>query len=191
MDRKAFFREKRRKAAEKRRQLRRQMRSCAQDILRSPNFRGSAALCQHGRVSVRSHSLMVAECSLQIRQNLMRLGIESREKELVRGALLHDYFLYDWHDPDPGHRFHGFRHPAFALRNVRRDWRANRIEAEIIRRHMFPLTPIPPLCREGLLVCLVDKGCGLAETLWKHRYRRLKKLCGDALRAPRTHSETV
>ena len=143
---------------------------------------------QHGDTTTLWHCIAVAYYSLWLAR---RLRIAYRVRILVSGALLHDYFLFDWHDPDPGHRFHGFRHPAFALRNVRRDWRANRIEAEIIRRHMFPLTPIPPLCREGLLVCLVDKGCGLAETLWKHRYRRLKKLCGDALRAPRTHSETV
>ena len=108
MGKKESLQEKRQKMAEKRRRLRRRMRSCAQDILCSPNFRRSAAFCQHGRISVRSHSLMVAECSLQIRQKLLRLGIECRERELVRGALLHDYFLYDWHVKDKTHRLHGF-----------------------------------------------------------------------------------
>ena len=171
MDRKAFFREKRRKAAEKRRQLRRQRRSGAQDILRSPNFRGSAALCQHGRVSVRSHSLMVAECSLQIRQNLMRLGIESREKELVRGALLHDYFLYDWHVKDKTHRLHGFFHPGVALANAQKEYVLSEREKNIILRHMWPLTPCPPACREAWIVTAADKYCSLRETLFFRRRR--------------------
>ena len=141
------------------------MRSCAQDILRSPNFRGSAALCQHGRVSVRSHSLMVAECSLQIRQNLMRLGIESREKELVRGALLHDYFLYDWHDGEPGHRLHGFYHARRALENAARDFALTPIERDVIAKHMFPLNPAVPRYRETVIVTCADKFCAVCETV--------------------------
>ena len=28
---------------------------------------------------------------------------------------------------------------------------------------MFPLTPVPPACREGWLVCLADKLCAVQE----------------------------
>ena len=167
MDRKAFFREKRRKAAEKRRQLRRQMRSCAQDILRSPNFRGSAALCQHGRVSVRSHSLMVAECSLQIRQNLMRLGIESRRRSWS-GAPCSTTNRYTY---SKTHRLHGFFHPGVALANAQKEYVLSEREKNIILRHMWPLTPCPPACREAWIVTAADKYCSLRETLFFRRRR--------------------
>ena len=36
-------------------------------------------------------------------------------------------------------------------------------ERNAILRHMFPLTPVPPCCRIGWLVCLTDKWCSLRE----------------------------
>lgn len=38
-------------------------------------------------------------------------------------------------------------------------------EENIIARHMFPLVPLPPTCREAWLVCAADKYCALLETL--------------------------
>lgn len=88
-----------------------------------------------------------------------------RRASLLRGALLHDYFLYDWHDPDPSHRLHGFRHPFFALARAEEDFELTPRERNIIVRHMFPLVPVPPTCREAWIVCLADKWCALCETV--------------------------
>lgn len=51
---------------------------------------------QHGRFSVYAHSFLVASLCVYIAEKL-RLKLDTRS--LVRGALLHDYFLYDWHTP--------------------------------------------------------------------------------------------
>ena len=80
---------------------------------------------QHGKVSVHSHSISVAECSLSIREKLQKLGIRSEERDIIRGALLHDYFLYDWHNHihKKGWRnLHGFTHPETALNNARKEY---------------------------------------------------------------------
>lgn len=82
----------------------------------------------------------------------------------VRGALLHDYFLYDWHQPHKEYGLHGFTHPSTALRNAVQDFDLNAVERNIIARHMFPLVPIPPRYRESVIVCLADKFCSLNET---------------------------
>ena len=66
---------------------------------------------QHGDVTVYAHVTSVARASLSFAERLGRAGISVDRVSLLRGALLHDYFLYDWHDPDPSHRLHGFRHP--------------------------------------------------------------------------------
>lgn len=116
---------------------------------------------QHGNTSVYAHSIRVAELSLQMAE---RLPMQVDKKSLIRGALLHDYFLYDWHEPDPSHRLHGFTHPSTAWRNACNDFYLNEKEQNIIRRHMFPLVPIPPACREAWIVCVADKYCALCET---------------------------
>ena len=117
---------------------------------------------QHGSTSVYAHSVRVAACSLRFSQ---ALGLRVDRRALVRGALLHDYFLYDWHKQDGTHRLHGFFHPGTALRNARRDFALTKREENIIHRHMFPLTPLPPTTREAWLVCLADKYCAAAETM--------------------------
>ena len=91
------------------------------------------------------------------------MGIRYKKRELIRGALLHDYFLYDWHRAQK--RLHGFTHPSAALTNAERDFKLSDTERDIIKKHMFPLTVVPPLCREGWIVCLVDKACSIYETV--------------------------
>lgn len=130
---------------------------------------GRLGLCrefvQHGDVSVYEHVVAVAVESCRMADALARHGIAVDRPSLVRGALLHDYFLYDWHDPDPSHRLHGFRHPFFALRNAEDDFTLDERERNIIVRHMFPLVPVPPTCREAWIVCGADKLVALRETL--------------------------
>ena len=76
-------------------------------------------------------------------------------KSLIRAALLHDYFLYDWHDWDNGeHQWHGFTHGHAALVNALKDFKLNDIERNSIENHMFPMTPVPPRYIEGYLVTL-------------------------------------
>ncbi len=36
----------------------------------------------------------------------------------------------------------------------------------IIIRHMFPLTLVPPTCTEAWIVCIADKICAIEETLF-------------------------
>lgn len=121
---------------------------------------------QHGNVSVYEHVLAVATASAHMADALARHGIQVDRRALIRGALLHDYFLYDWHVPDPAHRLHGFKHPYFALEHAERDFPdLTARERNVIVRHMFPLVPIPPACREAWIVCLADKLVAARETV--------------------------
>jgi len=79
----------------------------------------------------------------------------------ARGALLHDFFLYDWRNHDEPElakeKFHGFEHPKIALENSRKHFNLNKIEEDIIIKHMWPLTLLPPRYRESFIVTFVDK----------------------------------
>ena len=111
---------------------------------------------------VYQHSLRVARVACKF---AAALSLTVDRDALIRGALLHDYFLYDWHEADPSHRLHGFRHPSRALQNAREDFELTATEEDIIAHHMFPLVPIPPHTREGWIVMLADKVCALEETI--------------------------
>ncbi len=150
------------------RERQRQIEASASDILRSKNFNRTKAYIQHGDVTVNSHVLNVARYSIALSE---KLHIRCSKRELIRGALLHDYFLYDWHIPDDEnpHRLHGFYHPGVALRNALKEYHLTEREKDIIRKHMWPLTVIPPGCREAWIVSAADKWCSLLETLHMHR----------------------
>ena len=132
------------------------------DILTSSGMQMEKLFLQHGAVTVFAHSVAVACLCLYLAR---LLGLRVDRRALVRGALLHDYFLYDWHIPDPSHRLHGFFHPQRALENADRDFDLGPIERDVIRRHMFPLTLMPPKYSESILVCTADKLCALCETV--------------------------
>lgn len=120
---------------------------------------------QHGRMSMYEHSLAVARMCLRIAKYFPG---EVDMRSLVRGALLHDYFLYDWHIPDESHKWHGVTHAGDALKNARRDFELNEIEQDMIRKHMFPLNPVPPKYRESWILCMADKICASKETVKRH-----------------------
>lgn len=150
------------------RMIQKQIQNAAPDILSSRNFRRTREHIQHGNVTVNSHVMNVARYSLALSE---RLHIRCCQRELVRGALLHDYFLYDWHRPDPEHphKLHGFYHPGTALRNALKEYRLTNREKDIIKNHMWPLTIKPPCCREAWIVTAADKWCSLMETIHLHK----------------------
>lgn len=136
------------------------------DIIRSPLFIRETEYLQHGNVTVYAHSISVAFFALVI---VKKLHLSLNERSLVRGALLHDYFLYDWHIYDKSHRLHGFIHASRAKKNAERDFNINPLESYIIERHMFPLNIKPPMKKEAVVVTIADKIVAFRETIAKRK----------------------
>jgi len=130
-------------------------------VLKSGGIRKTDGFRQHGGTTRFSHCVSVAYYSLKA-ANFLRIRCDSGS--LVRGALLHDYYLYDWREKEISHLKNAWIHPKVARHNAVRDYGVNALEQNIIVRHMFPVVPIPPLHVEGLIVCVADKLCGLAES---------------------------
>lgn len=157
-----------RKKYERQRALQRQIRVAGSDILQSYNFNKTKGFIQHGNMTVNDHSKNVAKYSIAISE---KLHIPCNREEMIRGALLHDYFLYDWHEKDykMPHKLHGFFHPGVALRNASQEYNLTPREQDIIKKHMWPLTVVPPMCREAWIVTAADKWCSLMETFRLHK----------------------
>lgn len=79
-------------------------------MIREAGLIRCAAFVQHGDTSCLLHCVAVAYYSAAI-LDLLRIRYDRRA--LVRGALLHDFFLYDWHNHSraPGERCMPFRIP--------------------------------------------------------------------------------
>lgn len=133
---------------------------CILDLMRSERVRSMKSYVQHGKISCLDHCLYVSHVSYRL---CRKWGLDSRSA--ARGALLHDFFLYDWHTENPYGYLHAFRHPRSALRNADRYFALNPLEREIILKHMWPLTLVPPKHPEALIVSLADKYCAFMETV--------------------------
>ena len=136
------------------------------NIMRNSEVQKMKQYIQHGKVSTYEHCKNVAKLSLHIDR---RLSLHSDLKVLLTGAMLHDFYLYDWHESDGGsHRLHGFTHPRTACRNARRVFDIDEGTARVITTHMWPLNLTPlPRSREEWIVCIADKSVSLYETLFR------------------------
>ena len=141
------------------------------DILRSPTMAKERTIPQHGSTTCFDHSGAGTLCSIRLAE---KWGWDVDWRSLVRGALLHDYFLYDWHVPDKSHRWLGFFHAGKALANASRDFTLGKIERDMIARHMFPLNITLPRYRESVILCIADKLCATEETVTaRSQYRKI------------------
>ena len=143
------------------------------DIINSKNMQMEKEFMQHGTVSVFDHCLSVATMCVKIASlNIIKVDYAS----LIRGALLHDYFLYDWHNSKCKEGLHGYKHAKIALKNAKRDFDINKIEANMIKSHMFPLNLFSfPKYNESIILCIADKICATKETFLQRKITLIKK----------------
>lgn len=141
-----------------------QFSTLARPVVVAPLY-GRLKALEHHDATLADHSVSVAYHAFVLAR---ALGLRGHLGELTRGALLHDFFLYDWRTTrPPSGGLHGFAHPREALHNAEAVFGPlSRLERDIILRHMWPLTPVPPRYAESFIVCLVDKCVSTIES-WR------------------------
>lgn len=147
-------------------------------LLKDDKVKEMERYIQHGNTTTLSHCIFVAYASYWLTK---RLSLQVDLESLMRGAMLHDFYLYDWHDKkDARRKLHGFYHPGIALGNAKKHFCINQIEADIIERHMWPLTLTKlPRYRETVIVCTMDKICAVMETFKLHDTMQLQSVMGN------------
>lgn len=127
-------------------------------ILENKEFQKRLKYHHHENRSVYVHSLMVSYNSYRIAK-ILHLDYE----RAAIGGLLHDFYYEDWQlAPKKKKKLfhqHGFIHPYEALENSKKYF-SHLIDdkvSDIIVRHMFPLTIIPPRYLESWIITMVDK----------------------------------
>ena len=124
---------------------------------------------KHHNESVFEHVVDVAYRSYKIAS---RFDLDV--KSTIRGALLHDFYLYKFNKRVRirlllDSFIHAVDHPKIALENLKKYFKINKKESNIILSHMFPIRI--PKYREAWVVSFVDKYLAVYEY-----YLNLKKL---------------
>ena len=136
------------------------------DLVNDINIKKMKDYIQHGTTNTYTHVINVAKLSFIINK---KLNLNCDEKSMITGAMLHDFYLYDWHEKDEErdekYGLHGFSHPEISLMNAKKYFNINENVENIIRNHMWPLTIAHiPKTKEAWVVCIADKIVSLIET---------------------------
>ena len=134
-------------------------------IADDPNALEMQKFIQHGSVTTYEHCMRVTRIAFWLN---IHLHARADEGSLVKGAFLHDFYLYDWHNCSNITHWHGFKHARIARYNAETVFKLTDKEKDIIQSHMWPLTfRHVPTCREAIIVCLADKYCAVVESMFR------------------------
>ena len=116
-------------------------------LIAQPRVQKLKTITHHIYSNRLEHSIHVSYTSYKIAK---KLGWDA--KSTARGGLLHDMFYYDW-----------------------RETKLNKVEEDIILKHMWGATVAPPRYKEGYIVTIVDKYWAIKEAIAPVRKKIAKR----------------
>lgn len=134
-----------------------------QDILDNDEFNKEKIIVHHGTTRYK-HSVKVSYYSYNVAK-MLRLDY----KAAARAGLLHDFFLDTYTKTNKTSLL--YDHPLIAIDNSKKYFELNDKEEDIIKCHMFPVTPYIPKYAESWIVTLMDKTVALEEYAYKFKYK--------------------
>lgn len=136
-----------------------QYMSIISDLLQNEKIQQMKQYRQHYSVNCFDHCLYVSYNTYLIckKHNLDYISA-------ARAGLLHDLFLYDWRKRENGRKgHHAFTHSRTAYEQASTIVKLNKIEKDMILKHMWPVTLGIPKYKETFIITYVDKYFAIAE----------------------------
>ena len=91
---------------------------------------------------------------------------------ILLGAILHDYYLYDWRVEKDKMKTHMSSHPYTAAKNAVRDFNISEKVIKVIESHMWPVNIAEfPKTKEARIISNADKTIYLREIVCSKRYK--------------------
>ena len=95
---------------------------------------------------------------------------------ILVGAILHDYYLYDWRVDRSKMRHHMGSHPYTAAENAERDFGIHEPIKRVIQSHMWPVNIRDfPKTKEARIISNADKAIYLKEICCSKRYKKKRE----------------
>ena len=134
---------------------------CLSALTNHPDIQRLKQIPQHKGGTTYAHSVNVACTAYGLAK---KLGWDIDIDALVKGAMLHDYYLYDTETMPYSDYRHSLVHPRLAVANAEKLFDLSDKERNIILSHMWPIPGAPlPRSREAWLVSMADKVCAYRE----------------------------
>ena len=135
-------------------------------VLKMKNFR------QHYETSCFDHCLEASYFCYKICKKHKLDYVSS-----ARAAMVHDLFLYNWRERQPDRKgLHAFTHGKTSYENACKIMEVNKLQKDMIIKHMWPLTIAIPRYKETFILTLVDKYCALSESYYEIKSKHSKKV---------------
>jgi len=125
------------------------------DLLRHPDVQAMKTYNHHREVTTHFHSMYVSYTVMKMCEALH----PSEEREIVRAALLHDFYLYEWYTEKHEEK-HIWYHPKQSVKNIEaRFGKLSDMQRNMILAHMFPMSYETPSSLGAWLLTAADKRC--------------------------------
>ena len=151
------------------------------DILTSPVVDKMKNIVHHGKISVYNHSKKVTALAYKINKFF---SLHCNQKTLLTSAMLHDFYLYDWHIVKHD-EYHAYYHPKEALKNAEHYFgKLTDKQTDMILAHMWPMHLMPPRSKEGMILTAADKICASLDFMGLSKkfmpiYERINEVVGE------------
>lgn len=117
------------------------------------------------------HSFKVAKKAIKKSLNRKDVNLEV----VLLGAILHDYYLYDWRKDRTKLKKHGKNHPSVAINNAVKDFDISEEVKKVIKSHMWPINIKDyPKSKEAKIVSISDKAVTIGESFTSKKYKQKK-----------------
>ena len=118
------------------------------------------------------HSFKVAKKAIKKSINKKNINLEV----VLIGAILHDYYLYDWRQDRSKLKKHAKNHPGIAINNAINDFDISDDVKTVIKTHMWPINiKAFPNTKEAKVVSLSDKAVTIRESMTTKKHKQKKR----------------
>ena len=143
-----------------------------QTFLNNQKIKKMKDIPMHRGSNCYEHSFKVAKYAIKKALRYKEVNLEV----VLIGAILHDYYLYDWRTDSSKKKGHAKNHQIIASENASRDFMISDKVKKVIESHMWPINIKNfPDTKEARIVSLSDKHVALLETASSRKYKDKKR----------------